>query len=1220
MVILVGLVVTIMVIVAGERRATASMNESVRVVQLASSAPEMVISQVQNAAESGLAWASQPGLISTYSDFGVAGPVYKLFSSDQMVVDGGGYAITQDAPPENWNAGWNTAIWSDINRPVELANDVLAYPVVDPEFAADAFDASAQIVGFARQSNATPGYAPGAPAGPTNNPLPMPVRWLYVLDDGGLAIPESVGASGVVTFASHGKQPSASNPIVGRLAFWTDDESSKININTAGYSRNDDLYWTYWDTPVLFTRDESFRLSYAQPWTNEFHRYPGHPATTGLNGIFDTLNLEEPVVLGDEAVLSLTPRFRSGGSRGGTVVRTTAPSTAEVEALGSKRDRLFASVDEVFFRPDRVANSAAVAKREIEARRFLLTANSRSPETTLFNTPRVTLWPIWNTAGKRNARDQLIAFTSTIANQPFYFVREDPLSSNELMGIPQNLAVWNYLHDLSARPIPGFGNSFEAKYGHSVRNQILTSMFDAIRLTNLDDRSGASAQTNTAWSFTAGPMQRVGDQWAPPSNANFTAGYVSPTEGPSGTRAAGRIAALAEVALLLARPSNSTAESDGIREVDRVKAAMLYGFFIPSAGFGSPGQRRRVVVTGLSDLGVRLRGSTDAYQTLFTEDRFETEEVDEKDVSLRFGGGRLDWSVSRKVGGGYGVPPTGEVVLPFNASDPDANQIDFSGGLVRVEVFSPENAPSPVLVYEINFPQTFALTPLPVTNTQYRWEPDARWSSAGQGSDGRALSRGLYEQRISALGDTVLAMQSSTGDYRTEVLRTGVVSDFQPHRRYGQTDILGLPGISTLQNRQLSRRASSLKWEWNVMRDLGAQESINDVLFGRLIDGFNAYNPLLAPAVPTGPPSTSTSTQAIFPPGDFSNGPGLVGDGALSPKSDEGAAYSGPGSTAGQSPYFRNVGVENMIAEGTLASANRQIASAIYFGSIPSGAPWRTLLFRPARPFHSGGTSHFGATSPPDYLMLDWFHMPVVEPYAISEPLSTAGKVNLNTEIVPFANYLRRESALAAVLESARVIGLPESAVAERDVAAAVMAGGIVTAQDAPDFKTRFPLNIEEMLSLIRQRAEGTDGTGMRVYLAAAEICGIDLVPEAFRADNLGAFWSDKRITGDNSREAPYSALLPRLTTRSNTFTVHVTAETLATARADGGWDERQGAVTARWRGSFSFERYVDPNDSRFDPTSPTYAGAAATDFLSGGASVEPFYRYRFLGERRFGP
>lgn len=46
MVILVGLVVTIMVIVAGERRATASMNESVRVVQLASSAPEMVISQV----------------------------------------------------------------------------------------------------------------------------------------------------------------------------------------------------------------------------------------------------------------------------------------------------------------------------------------------------------------------------------------------------------------------------------------------------------------------------------------------------------------------------------------------------------------------------------------------------------------------------------------------------------------------------------------------------------------------------------------------------------------------------------------------------------------------------------------------------------------------------------------------------------------------------------------------------------------------------------------------------------------------------------------------------------------------------------------------------------------------------------------------------------------------------------------------------------------------
>ncbi len=36
-----------------------------------------------------------------------------------------------------------------------------------------------------------------------------------------------------------------------------------------------------------------------------------------------------------------------------------------------------------------------------------------------------------------------------------------------------------------------------------------------------------------------------------------------------------------------------------------------------------------------------------------------------------------------------------------------------------------------------------------------------------------------------------------------------------------------------------------------------------------------------------------------------------------------------------------------------------------------------------------------------DYLLLDLFSMPVVEPYPISEPLSTAGRINMNYQIVP---------------------------------------------------------------------------------------------------------------------------------------------------------------------------------------------------------------------------
>ena len=47
---------------------------------------------------------------------------------------------------------------------------------------------------------------------------------------------------------------------------------------------------------------------------------------------------------------------------------------------------------------------------------------------------------------------------------------------------------------------------------------------------------------------------------------------------------------------------------------------------------------------------------------------------------------------------------------------------------------------------------------------------------------------------------------------------------------------------------------------------------------------------------------------------------------------------------------------------------------------------WETLLFRPQ-------PGHPGTQNPPDHLIMDLFWMPVIEPYAISEPLATAGKL-----------------------------------------------------------------------------------------------------------------------------------------------------------------------------------------------------------------------------------
>ena len=67
------------------------------------------------------------------------------------------------------------------------------------------------------------------------NPAPMPVRWLYLLKDGSLVSPDTPSPTtpntltfqNAVNAAGQADKPSVTNPIVGRVAFWTDDESGK---------------------------------------------------------------------------------------------------------------------------------------------------------------------------------------------------------------------------------------------------------------------------------------------------------------------------------------------------------------------------------------------------------------------------------------------------------------------------------------------------------------------------------------------------------------------------------------------------------------------------------------------------------------------------------------------------------------------------------------------------------------------------------------------------------------------------------------------------------------------------------------------------------------------------------------------------------------------------------------------------------------------------------
>jgi len=379
------------------------------------------------------------------------------------------------------------------------------------------------------------------------------------------------------------------------------------------------------------------------------------------------------------------------------------------------------------------------------------------------------------------------------------------------------------------------------------------------------------------------------------------------------------------------------------------------------------------------------------------------------------------------------------------------------------------------------------------------------------------------------------------------------------------------------------------------------------MIFGQLIEGgppLNADKLPLVTSAPLGVPGKSI--QSAFPPGDFSNGVGFNPAGGWGAKSDEGSPIwqGNDAMTSPLHPYFQGgiSGAEG--SEGMLSSPNRQMPSAVLFGSICSGAPWRTLLFRPARSYLSGGSSHFGNQSPPDWAILDFFHMPVAEPYAISEPFATAGKINLNARIIPFSSYLTRETALRAVLASVRLTAIPSTLAPVPTFAPLPL----------PDTKTRYPLDPEETLRSVRDRLNGTDGSGRSVFLSAGEVCAMDLVPQGTTRAGLAAWWADKsKLTGDNSLESPYATLVPRLTARSNTYTVHVTAQSLAPGPGVVGWREGRGRVTAEWRGAISVERYVDPNDSRF-------TGPGAPNFLSGTQPVGPYYRFRVLGTRRFNP
>jgi uncharacterized protein (TIGR02600 family) len=258
---------------------------------------------------------------------------------------------------------------------------------------------------------------------------------------------------------------------------------------------------------------------------------------------------------------------------------------------------------------------------------------------------------------------------------------------------------------------------------------------------------------------------------------------------------------------------------------------------------------------------------------------------------------------------------------------------------------------------------------------------------------------------------------------------------------------------------------------------------------------------------------------------------------------------------------------------------------------------WRTLLLRPQ-------SGHPGATNPPDHLWTDFFWMPVVEPYAISEPFSTAGKINMNYAIAPF-NYITRKTGMAALLRAEKLPAIATS-----------VANTYKTSLSSTTTSTRLNLNIAETLKQWDAKFAGNE-----LFVSSSQICDLHLIPSGTTItlsgnttnanSQMSTFWDNRAITGDNSRERPYTNLLGRLTTKSNSFTVHFRVQVLKKNPATpvDQWVEGRDIVASEYRGSTLIERYIDPNNTSI----PDFA-------TNTSANIDDFYRFRVIQTRRFAP
>jgi uncharacterized protein (TIGR02600 family) len=1292
-------------------------------LRLADAAVNLVQGQIRDATiQPSVGWASQPGMIRTFGTSGNATTAYKLYSSDEMRVSnfGPSQINAETTAMSTWNAGAaNTsynALYCDLNSPAAVkrpqpgnesqTEDALVFPIADPAAigAVEGFSANTSVAGTVLGNG-------------TTRRLPMPVKWIYVLRDGQMTAPTS-GDSSMVTFSGT-PLPTQDNPIVGRIAFWADDETCKLNINTASEG-------SFWDPPRASTKSDK-RLAIAMPVQGEFQRLPGHPATTSLSvALNNLLPVNDPIFLrSDFADLvgsdltyyqslapyySLTPRINnqtvSGGDntsqaglkrtvslvdagRGDSVTTDIWPAVDQIlnipgSPVVSDSDRLYATNHEILYNPNRLINNPTFTPREIAMRDFFLTATGRAPETTIFSTPRISIWPQQtNAAQHRNVKDRLIAVCSTVNGNEYFFQRNangpglingGTPSSDEInsdANLVGNSKIFDYFSNLASVSVPGYNNSFANKLSDAGVNKVRAQIFDFIR-SNINEHVTTGMDRTYQFSsyfssptarYHAGPVgsvvpARIGSDIGMGKFITcneFALVFIASSFNPDNSTTSMR--AFLVMQHYTATPGSPTASIGFVTEIQGLSGLQVElnnGLGLRSLNFPTGTLRSR---SGSNSIPAKRSISAFAFSNPLSYLLTLPDAGNDYRNTQKKTIGNINHDTSYPFASLADVDTTGATQFRFNIFD--VNGI-YTGLPIRINVrFKPYNSNDTIQNLEFDFPPVTNWMPLPQSVGSGASEGPINLTIPGDNNylsiNNRFAANNGFASTLIRPGDVVLGVRlnpsgPSNGDLRTLSITSNVTSNwFAPHPSYGRVSQAFVSPITptSAANAMAHRFAHSLRadgftrshypsdstdtGETNHTRlgQFGWQHIPNTTRVGRMMSPNTATDPLasrtesgtLVPNVSFGANATpvlALGTRGAMLSngrlGDWSGGYGNMPDGAYFPRPDPGNA----GRVLGG--YF-SWDDRDPLGDAVAFEPSRTVPSSGILGSLLTTSaigelqPWQTILLNPVPA--SGPldfSSHPGFLSPPDHLLSDFFWMPNVEPYPISEPISTAGKVNLNQQILPFSN-IERTTSFRGLIRPLMLASIRD----ETAYTGASYKWGAANRGISENIRQY----IDENKTTIFLNSRFESGS---FYFTGSEICSIPIVPvdPSINATNstsiknqLQNWWSARRITSDTLREQPYTAMLSRVTTKSNTFTVHYRVQALRQPPRAGHnwaeWEEARDQVVGEYRGSTTIERFLDPNAQNI----PDYTQVN----LSGNYDpIDKFYRWRVLSQKQFAP